>query len=124
MGMDLRDLLARTAAGAPGVKAISLLGFDGIAVETLVAGAGDGAPEDTVVWELELADLMKAARRVTHRLGWAPASDIVLEAGDLTLLARPVSADYFLMLVLDSAANVTRAGYELRQAAALLADTP
>ena len=66
--------------------------------------------------------MLQATRRSLAALGWATGNYMALEAGDMTLLARAVGADFYLLMIVDSSANVERAGLELFRTAASLAD--
>ena len=130
--MELSARLAAAIEQIPGAVAISVLGLDGVAVET-VAGAKPlvGTSQATLPgeetlgpWELELADLMLNARRAARSLNWGPLRHVTLEARDLLFLLQPLDADYVLLLALDRAANATRARFELQQLAAALAAAP
>jgi predicted regulator of Ras-like GTPase activity (Roadblock/LC7/MglB family) len=125
--MDLTELLTGAVARVPGAVAISLLGVDGVAVETInsVTPAADGAqagPHATDAWEVELADLMRDARRATQSLDWGRLRHVTLETRRLALVARMISADYFVLLVLQPTGRLGRARVELRRVARTIAD--
>lgn len=125
--MDLTELLASAVEKVPGAVAISLLGVDGVAVETINGakelpqnGAGS-RPRATAAWEVELADLMLAARHSARSLRWGGLRNVILETGQLTFLARMINPDYFLLLVMEKDGNMGRARFELRRVGAALA---
>ncbi|HMA37949.1 MAG TPA: hypothetical protein VKY74_26100 [Chloroflexia bacterium] len=125
--MDLTELLAGAVEKVPGAVAISLLGVDGVAVET-INGAKALPQEGTErrhrasqAWEVELADLMLSARRVARSLKWGGLRNITMETGQLTFLARMINPDYFLLLILEKDGNMGRARFELRRIGATLA---
>ena len=126
--MDLTELLTGAVERVPGAVAISLLGVDGVAVETInsVKPAEDGAEAalgPTDAWEVELADLMRDARRATQSLEWGRVRHLTLETPNLALVAHMISADYFVLLVLQPAGRLGRAGVELRRVARTIADS-
>ena len=126
--MDLTELLTGAVERVPGAVAISLLGVDGVAVETInsVEPAEDGAeagPRATDAWSVELADLMRDARRATQSLEWGRVRHLTLETPKLALVAHMVSADYFVLLVLQPAGRLGRAGVELRRVARTIANS-
>jgi predicted regulator of Ras-like GTPase activity (Roadblock/LC7/MglB family) len=127
--MELTELLSHAVEKVPGAVAISLLGVDGVAVET-INGAKmlpqDGVehrPQASQAWEVELADLMLAARRAARSLRWGALRNITLETGQLTFLARMINPDYFLLMVMNKDGNLGRARFELRRVGAALAQT-
>ncbi|MDQ2806069.1 MAG: hypothetical protein M3Z04_03985 [Chloroflexota bacterium] len=128
--MDLTELLTGAVERVPGAVAMSLLGVDGVAVETINGSKAlpqaDGAPprrQASQAWEVELADLMLGARRTAHSLHWGGVRNITMETRDFTFLARMINPDYFLLLVLEREANMGRARFELRRAGAALAQS-
>lgn len=125
--MDLTELLTGAVDKVPGAVAISLLGVDGVAVETITGsktlpGEGSGArPRASQAWEVELADLMLTARRAARSLQWGALRNITMETRQLTFLARMINPDYFLLLVMERDGNMGRARFELRRVGAALA---
>ena len=125
--MDLTELLTGAVDKVPGAVAISLLGVDGVAVETITGsktlpGEGNGArPRASQAWEVELADLMLTARRAARSLQWGALRNITMETRQLTFLARMINPDYFLLLVMERDGNMGRARFELRRVGAALA---
>jgi len=124
--MDLTEVLSNAVEKVPGAIAISLLGVDGVAVETingakLVPNDGEQhRPPASQAWEVELADLMLAARRAARSLRWGALRNITLETGQLTFLLRMINPDYFLLLVMNKDGNLGRARFELRRVGAAL----
>lgn len=127
--MDLTELLTGAVDKVPGAVAISLLGVDGVAVETITGakslpGGSDGArPRTSQAWEVELADLMLTARRAARSLQWGALRNITMETRQLTFLARMINPDYFLLLVMERDGNMGRARFELRRVGAALAQS-
>jgi predicted regulator of Ras-like GTPase activity (Roadblock/LC7/MglB family) len=128
--MDLTDELTEAVERIPGAVAISLLGMDGVAVETingsktLVGTTQASLPEDgdLAAWEVEVADLMLGARRAARSLNWGAVKNLTLETRELTFLMRIIKPDYFLLLALENEANVARARFELQRLASSIAD--
>ena len=110
------EALRRVAAKVEGTRAVSLVGADGIPVETW------GGPEGLSMEALaaEVGGLWKAARNA----GAASAEGEVREVatvtdGGITLLSR-VTREYYLLLLLAREGNLGRGRFELRKAAAAL----
>lgn len=127
--MDLTELLTQAVEKVPGAVAISLLGVDGVAVETingtktLPKDGAEARPRATPAWEVELADLMLGARRAARSLRWGALRNITLETGQLTFLARMINPEYFLLLVMEQDGNMGRARFELRRVGTALAQS-
>jgi len=128
--MDLTELLTAAVEHIPGAVAISLMGMDGVAVETVhgskpMMGTSRAArPEEDEVaaWEVEVADLMLGSRRAARSLNWGALKHMTLETQELTFMLRMVKSDYFLLLALENEANAARARYELQRLATSLGD--
>jgi predicted regulator of Ras-like GTPase activity (Roadblock/LC7/MglB family) len=126
--MDLTELLTGAVERVPGALAMSLLGVDGVAVETINGSKALPQPNGSrprrranPAWEVELAELMLSARRAARSLHWRGLRHITLETREYTCLARMINPDYFLLLVLENGANLGRARFELQRAGATLA---
>jgi predicted regulator of Ras-like GTPase activity (Roadblock/LC7/MglB family) len=128
--MDLTERLTEAVEQIPGAVAISLLGMDGVAVETIHGpkplvgtnrAARDG-DEAMTAWEVEVADLMLGSRRAARSLNWGALKHMTLETQELTFMLRMVKSDYFLLLALENEANAGRARYELQRLATTLGD--
>ncbi|MDQ5873157.1 MAG: roadblock/LC7 domain-containing protein [Acidobacteriota bacterium] len=110
------ETLRRVASRVEGTRAISLVGADGIAVETW--GAPEGLSIETVA--AEMGGLLKAARSTNSASGQGEVREVatVTDAG-ITLLSR-VTREYYLLLLLAREGNLGRGRFELRKAAAAL----
>jgi predicted regulator of Ras-like GTPase activity (Roadblock/LC7/MglB family) len=128
--MDLTELLTAAVEHIPGAVAISLVGMDGVAVETVngpkpmmgTSRAAHPAEDEIAAWEVEVADLMLGARRAARSLNWGALKSLLLETRELTFMMRLVKPDYFLLLALDNAANVARARFELQRLVGSIGD--
>lgn len=127
--LDLTELLTTAVEKVPGAVAISLLGVDGVAVETIngpkLLPRDDGTlgPESSEAWEVELADLMLTAQRSARSLRWGTVDNVTMEAEAVTFLTRMITPDYFLLLVMEKEGNMGRARFELRRVGATLAES-
>ena len=111
-----KETLRRLATRIPGVRGVSLIGRDGIAVESFMQD-GEG-PHEPVAAEM------------TGFLRNLSAADLGLEAGAVQQFAvvadraivilSSVTPEYFLLLLLSSDGNLGRARFELRKAASAL----
>jgi predicted regulator of Ras-like GTPase activity (Roadblock/LC7/MglB family) len=128
--MDLTERLTEAVEQIPGAVAISLLGLDGVAVETIhgskplvgtnrASRDGDSAME---AWEVEVADLMQGSRRAARGLNWGALKQMTLETQELTFMLRMVKSEYFLLLAVENEANAARARYELQRLATSLGE--
>ena len=110
------ETLRRVAAKVEGTRAVSLVGADGIPVETW--GAPEGLSMETVA--AEVGGLLKAARSTSSASGEGEVREVAtVTDGGITLLSR-VSREYYLLLLLAREGNLGRGRFELRKAAAAL----
>jgi predicted regulator of Ras-like GTPase activity (Roadblock/LC7/MglB family) len=110
------ETLRRVAAKVEGTRAVSLVGADGIPVETW--GAPEGLSMETVA--AEAGGLLKAARNTGSASGEGEVREVAtVTDSSITLLSR-VSREYYLLLLLAREGNLGRGRFELRKAAAAL----
>jgi len=110
------ETLRRVADRVEGTRAVSLVGADGIPVETW--GSAEGVSFETLA--AEMGGLLKSARNVGTAAGAGLVREISTVAdGAITVLSR-VTGEYYLLLLLDREGNLGRGRFELRKAAAAL----
>jgi predicted regulator of Ras-like GTPase activity (Roadblock/LC7/MglB family) len=110
--MGFREDLEGICRKVEGSFTASLMGFDGIAVETHEAKAASGiAMQDLLV---EYSGIISQVRQAAETLQMGRASEVSIRTEKLVAVARPITADYFVVLTLSPQGNVGRARYELR----------
>ncbi len=113
--MSFRQHLEEVCQGVDGAVACSLMGVDGIEVETCVAGA----PPDLDLKSLlvEYSGVLRTLRDAVgaHRAG--DLSEVSVRTDRLVTVARLVSPDYFMAVALQPEGNQGKARYLLRIAA-------
>jgi predicted regulator of Ras-like GTPase activity (Roadblock/LC7/MglB family) len=110
--MGFREDLEAICAKVEGSFAASLMGFDGIAVETHVVKQTSGiAMQDLLV---EYSGIISQVRQAAETLQMGRASEVSIRTEKMVAVARPLSPDYFVVLTLSPEGNVGRARYELR----------
>jgi len=101
--------------GVEGAVACSLMGVDGIEVDTHLSGE----PEDLDLKSLliEYSNIFRNARDAadTHQAGGM--AELSINTEKLVTVARLVSSDYFMVVALKPEANYGKARYLLRIAA-------
>ena len=116
-GMNVfQDSLRRIAERVEGTRAVSLVGLDGIAIDSYVSA--EGLPMDSLA--AEAGSLVKAAHGA-RALADNGAIQQLTVASDrsATILCR-VTEEYYLLLLLARDGNFGRGRFELRKAAAAL----
>ncbi|NVB38272.1 roadblock/LC7 domain-containing protein [Pseudenhygromyxa sp. WMMC2535] len=113
----LRTIVDKT----PGAKAAILMGFDGIAVEQWVAPQYE---QDTDIesMAMEFSFRFLELRDAASSLEMGQISDITLKAEYGTVIVRVLSQEYFVAVVLETAAHMGKGRWILRSQAAALTD--
>jgi hypothetical protein len=105
----LRSIVAKTE-GAVGAL---IMGIDGISV---ARADGPGAAIDIDVIAAEYTTLLRKSMRNTEDVALGSLSELVVAAERFAFLIKPITAEYFLVLVLEGYGGLGRARFELRKA--------
>lgn len=112
-----RDVLSGLSERIEGAVAASLIGLDGIAVETV----GDRAvPLD--VLGAEFGSFIKSIRHANTELNTGEVLQFSLVTEKYITFLSEVTPEYYILLVLDPGGNYGRARFELSKAKYLLRD--
>ena len=117
--MGFREDLEAICGRVDGAFAASLMGFDGIAIETAQVNAPSGIELQNVI--IEYSGILGQVRQAAESLQMGKASEVSIHTEKLVAVARPLTPDYFVLLAMSPDGNVGRARYELRIAAPKLA---
>ena len=112
-----RDVLAGLSDRIHGTLAASLIGLDGIAVETV---GGSGVPLD--VLGAEFGGFVKSIRHTNTELNTGEVLQFALVTEKYITFLSEVTPEYYILLVLQPDGNYGRARYELSKAKHLLRD--
>jgi predicted regulator of Ras-like GTPase activity (Roadblock/LC7/MglB family) len=110
--MGFREHLQEVVQSVDGAVACSLMGVDGIEVDThLVDGAGAVDVRNLLI---EYSSLFRFAREAaeTHQAG--EVSEISIQTDRITAVARLVTPEYFMVVALRPEGNFGKARYMLR----------
>jgi predicted regulator of Ras-like GTPase activity (Roadblock/LC7/MglB family) len=112
-----RQVLQDLERNVEGTLAVSLIGTDGIAIESL---KNDEFPLDTL--SAELTSFLKTLRTARTDLDTGELEQFVMMTDKyITFLSR-VTGEYFILMVLSRQGNYGRARFELRRARFALQD--
>jgi predicted regulator of Ras-like GTPase activity (Roadblock/LC7/MglB family) len=112
-----REVLAGLRDRIEGTMAASLIGLDGIAVETV----GDsGVPLD--ILGAEFGGFVKSIRHANTELNTGEVLQFALVTEKYVTFLSEVTPEYYILLVLQPDGNYGRARYELARAKHLLRD--
>ena len=113
--MSFLDQLQSVVSQVDGALACTIMGFDGIAVEThQVANAGDLDLASTWV---EFASILTQLKTAAEQLRAGVVSEVSINTDKVTAVMRPISPEYFLVLALRPDGNFGKGRYALRIAA-------
>lgn len=114
--MGFAEHLKAVVTGVDGAIACSIMGFDGITVETFQAPAAQEAAaqlELANAW-VEFANLLSQLRNVAGTLKTGAVAELSVNTEKCLTLMRMVTPEYFLVLGLLPAGNYGKARYVLR----------
>lgn len=100
-----------------GSIAASVMGFDGIAVDTVTPAESDLDLNSLLV---EYTGILGQVRNAAEVLQTGPVREVAIGTERLTALIRPINAEYFLVLALRPEGNFGKGRYLLRVTAPLL----
>jgi len=111
-----QDSLRRIAERVEGTRAVSLLGLDGIAIDSYVSS--EGLPMDSLA--AEAGALVKAANICRALADHGSVNEITVASGRSVSILCRVTEEYYLLLLLARDGNFGRGRFELRKAAVVL----
>ena len=112
--MGFREHLQDVCRGVEGAIACSLMGVDGIEVDTHVAQGDDLDVKSLLV---EYSAVLRSAREAAEAHQAGGVSEFAVSTERLVAVARLVSPEYFMVLALRPEGNQGKARFLLRVAA-------
>jgi predicted regulator of Ras-like GTPase activity (Roadblock/LC7/MglB family) len=112
-----KDVLAGLRSRVEGAMAVSLIGLDGIAIETIRGGE---VPLE--VLGAEFGSFVKSIRTANTELNTGDVLQFSLVTERYITFLSEVTPEYYILLVLSPDGNYGRARFELAKAKHLLAD--
>jgi predicted regulator of Ras-like GTPase activity (Roadblock/LC7/MglB family) len=109
--MGFREHLQDICEGVEGAVACSVMGFDGISIDTHEASVGDLDVSSLLVEYTTLLNQVRSAAGVLQSGG---VKELVVATDRLTTLARPLNDEYYLLLALTPEGNWGKARYLMR----------
>ncbi len=113
-----REFLDRLLSEVPGARSATVMGFDGIAIDTADAPAADGNEQAAAV---EVAAITSQLRRAAEGLNAGDVTEVTLETEGLTTILRPITPEYVLAVSLAAGGWTGKARYLMRVATPKLA---
>ena len=112
--MSFSETLGELSKRIEGAVTAIILGIDGIPIERYTSSLEPGL--DIEVIATELTTLLRRGMHTATDTALGDLREMVIGTERLTILLRPITPDYFLMLAVLPGGNVGRARYELRKA--------
>jgi predicted regulator of Ras-like GTPase activity (Roadblock/LC7/MglB family) len=111
--MGFRENLARAVDEVQGAILCTLMGQDGIPVDSFESAEGT-ADRDVTSTTVELSALLKQAQQSASGLRTGKLKELIIEGDELTAIVRPVTDEYFVALLLLPGGNLGKGRYLLR----------
>jgi predicted regulator of Ras-like GTPase activity (Roadblock/LC7/MglB family) len=109
--MSFREHLEEVCRRVDGAVACSLMGVDGIEVDTHLQ---DGGELDVKSLLVEYSGVLRSAREAAEAHAAGGVGEISISTDKLMAVARIVSPEYFMVVALTPDGNVGKARYLLR----------
>jgi predicted regulator of Ras-like GTPase activity (Roadblock/LC7/MglB family) len=111
--MSFREHLAEVCQSVDGAIACTLMGVDGIEVDTHVQG-GAGADVDFKSLLVEYSGVFRSARDAAEAHEAGGVSEVAISTDKVVTVARLVSPEYYMVVALTPGGNLGKARYLLR----------
>lgn len=121
--MSFRETLEQICSKVQGAVAASIMGYDGIAVETHEAPGASEAVDGVNVTSamVEYSNIFGQIRMAAAQLEAGEASEFAIRARKLVAVGRSVTPEYFIVVALTPDGNQGKARYALRVGAGQVA---
>ena len=110
--MSFLPHLESVVSQVDGAVACSVMGFDGIAVET--HQASDAADLELQTAWVEFANVLTQLKSAAENLKTGAVQEVTITSDKLMTLMRLISPEYFLVLALKPEGNLGKGRYALR----------
>ncbi len=114
-----KEMLETIIERTDGSLGVLIMGTDGIAVEKVLAEAGNDANLDVAA--AEFTSLVRGAQRAGSDTGLGDLRELVIAMEKAVVVMRMLTRDYFVVLAINPEGNLGRGRFELRKAELKLA---
>ncbi len=115
-----REALEGIAQRVEGVRGLSLMGRDGITLESVGSAALAGQDPQLEPIAAELTGILKHLMTAESGIDSGIIQQFTIESGSSILILVAVTSEYYLLVLLSRDGNFGRARFEARRAAARL----
>jgi len=116
--MSFREQMQDVVKAIPGAIACSIMGYDGIAVDTYQVGGEIDIPNLMIEYSVLTKQLRENAQQ---KADGGDLQELIIHSANLVAMMRVISSEYFLALVLSPNAVLGKARYLMRVRAPKLA---
>lgn len=116
------EILDRVLHQTPGAVSVTLMGFDGIAIDTRETDAAAESVVSPTSAHIELGMVASQLRTIAESLGAGAVNELTVHTAGLVTLLRPITPEYFLALSMKPDGNTGKGRYLMRVAAPRLAE--
>lgn len=109
--MNFRQLMQDLVTETPGALACTLMGFDGIPIDSFDSGE---AGLDMQALLTELSSLAAIAKGLKNNHPTGELSSLSLDSEAVSAVVRPLTDDYFMAMILSPAGVPGKARFEMR----------
>jgi predicted regulator of Ras-like GTPase activity (Roadblock/LC7/MglB family) len=117
--VSFADLLDEVVLKTPGAVAATLMGFDGIAIESRSSALSSSV--NTQAAAVELGAIATTLKGVADGLGAGDVREVTLQTDGLITVLRPITSEYFVALSLVPDGLTGKGRYLMRMVAPKLA---
>lgn len=111
MDNEFRVALQAICGALPGALAVTLMGNDGIAVDTVYGTSSELEIPSLII---EYAALLDQARRSAQMFEAGGLQEMAIQSESMMAIIRPLTSEYFLALALEPDASAGRGRYLMR----------
>ena len=113
--MGFKEHLEKVVTSVDGALACSVMGFDGIPIETHEVSAGGDMDVKTML--IEFSGIINQIRQAAEMLQTGKVSEVSINTERILTIARLLTPEYFVVLALKPEGNYGKGRYVLRVAA-------
>jgi predicted regulator of Ras-like GTPase activity (Roadblock/LC7/MglB family) len=106
-----KETLHGLLAGLRGARSATVMGFDGIAIDSVDVDGATGQEQSAAV---EVAAVTSQLRRAAEGLGSGEVREVALETDAAVTLLRPLTSEYLLAVSMARDGFVGQARYRMR----------
>jgi predicted regulator of Ras-like GTPase activity (Roadblock/LC7/MglB family) len=109
--MSFREILKRIVESTDRAIGVVLMGYDGISIDEFII---QKTAVDVTMLTVEYSTLLKEIKRTVDVLKTGNLEEVSIFTGDLCIVIRAISEEFFLVLLLEKEGNFGKGRYLLK----------